>query len=210
MIDRTKLRGIAVGVVVATCLICGVFLFGGDAAGRSTLGQRVQSIVSQNDESSLEHKKRMQNALQVISAHPFGIGLGRYGPLAARFPGVDKAQYTENWALQVAVGAGVIAAFAFVGLTTTILGSLFRRRCREDHNAALVTAAVSIFVAMTLASIMIPVWFGEIPAVYAWALVGMALATCRVEYAASLVTVDVRRSSMKGALRQASDYSDHW
>jgi hypothetical protein len=33
-----------------------------------------------------------------------------------------------------------------------------------------------VFVAMTVAGVMIPVWDALLPAVYAWALVGMALA----------------------------------
>jgi hypothetical protein len=180
IIDRTQLRRMAVAGVVATCLISGIILFGGDAVGGSSLGQRAQSIVSQNDESSLLHKKAMQEAVQVISENPFGIGLGRFGPFSASFPGVDKAQYTENWTLQVAVGAGGIAAFAFTGLTATILWSLFRRRFREPQAAALAAATVSIFSAMTIAGMMIPVWDGHIPAVYSWALVGMVLAICRV------------------------------
>jgi hypothetical protein len=183
ILDRIQLRRMALTGVVATCLLCAILLFGGDASG-SSLGRRVQSIISQNDESSLEHKKAMQEAVQVISEHPLGIGLGRFGPLAASFAGVDEARYTENWVLQVAVGTGVIGAFVFIGLTMTILWSLFRRR-RESQNA-LVTAALSTFVAMSLASVMIPVWFGEIPAVYAWALLGMALATCRRERLAFL------------------------
>ena len=186
ILDRIQLRRMAVIGVAATGLLCAILLFGHDAAGGSSLGQRLQSIVSQNDESSLEHKKLMREAVQVISENPLGIGLGKYGPLAARFAGVDKARYTENWELQVAIGAGVIGAFAFTGLTATILWSLFRRRCRENHSVALVTAAVTTFAALTLASVMIPVWFGEIPVVYVWALVGMALATCRGERLAFL------------------------
>jgi O-Antigen ligase len=186
VLDRTQLRRMAITGVVATCVLCAILLFGGDAAGGSSFGQRVQSIVSQNDESSLEHKRLMHEAVQVISENPLGIGLGRFGPLAARFAGVDKAQYTENWELQVAIGAGIIAALAFTGLTATIFWSLFRGRCRENHSVALVTAAVTTFAAMTLSSMMIPLWFGEIPVVYAWALVGIALATCRGERLAFL------------------------
>jgi hypothetical protein len=178
IIDHTKLRRIAAVGLVAICLICGSFLFGGDATSRSSLGQRLQSIVSQNDESSLVHKERMRTAVQVISANPFGVGLGKYGTVEAKFVGVEDAQYTENWVLQVAVGAGVVAAFAFVGLTATLLWSLLRRQCSEAHNATLVAAAVSILTAMTIAGVMIPVWDFQIPVVYTWALVGMAIATC--------------------------------
>lgn len=180
IIDRTPLRRIAVVCTAALCLICGILLFGGNAAPRSSLGQRLQSIVSQNDESSLAHKERMRRAVWAISANPFGVGLGNYGTVEARFVGEEEAQYTENWVLQVAVGAGVIAAFAFVGMTGTILWSLLRRRSRESPNAALVAAAASIFTAMTIAGVMVTIWDFLIPAVYAWALVGMAMATCGV------------------------------
>lgn len=195
IVDRRQLRRVAVPGLLAICFICGILLFGGDAAGGSSLGQRVQSIVSQNDESSQEHKKRMQEAVQVIFVNPLGVGLGRYGPLADRFPGVDDARYTENWVLQVAVGAGVIAALVFLGLTVAVLWSLFRRQSRENRNRSLVAAAMSVFFAMTLASVMIPVWFGEIPAVYTWALVGMALATCRARFQVALVPVEVEEPS---------------
>ena len=178
ILHRIRLRRIALISVVATGLICGALLFGGTAASRSNLGQRLESIVSQNDESSLAHKERMQTAVRVISANPLGIGLGKYGTVEARFGGVEEAQFAENWALQVAIGAGVIAAFAFAGLTVTILWSLFSRQCREAHSAALVAAAVSVFTAMTIAGVMMPIWDFLTPVVYVWALLGMAMATC--------------------------------
>jgi hypothetical protein len=169
----------AIGVV-ATCLISGILLFGAEAAHRSSLGERIQSIVSQKDESSLGHKESIRTAVRVISANPFGVGLGKYGIVEARFAGDEATQYIENWALQVAIGAGIIAAFVYAGLTLTILWALLCIRCRERHNAALVAVALSVVIAMTIAGVMTPVWDFLIPVVYAWALVGMALATCGV------------------------------
>jgi hypothetical protein len=178
IIDRTQLKRAAVVGIVGTSLICGVLLFGGGSARRSSLGERLQSITSQNDESSLEHKESMRRAVQVISANLLGIGLGKDGAVNARFVGIDEAPVTEDWTLQVAKEAGVIAACSYIGLTVAILWSLLRRRCRDTHTASLLAVAVSVLTAKTIAGVMIPVWDPLIPAVYTWALAGMALAAC--------------------------------
>ena len=180
IIDRSHTRRMVPVAVVATGLICGIYLFGGNAISNSSLGQKLKSIASLNDESSLVHKDRMRTAIQVIHANPFGIGLGKYGNVEARYLDGTGTEYTENWTLQVVIGAGVVAGFAFLGLTATILLSLFRLRCREAHSAAMVTAGATVFTAMTIAGMMIPVWDFLLPTVYAWALVGMALAGSRL------------------------------
>lgn len=177
IVDRGHIRRHVATAGVALCLICAVVWFGGAAVKTSSVGQRLYSIVSQNDESSLAHKERMERATRVISTNPFGIGLGKYGTIQARFAGgVDKAEYAENWVLQVAVQNGVIGALAYVALTGAILVALLRRRRRTNWQVnELRTVGVGVFVAMTLAGIMIPVWDELLPTVYAWALVGMAL-----------------------------------
>lgn len=177
-VDRGRIKRNAVIVSVALCLICTVFLFGGASLYKSSLGQRFHSILSQTDDSSMVHKKRMGKAVQLISRNPFGIGLGKYGTVQARFVGdPEEAEYTENWVLQVGVQTGVIGAFAYLALTGSIIVSLLRgRQCRNMDARALRVAAGGVFVAMTVAGVMIPVWDALLPAVYAWALVGMALA----------------------------------
>jgi hypothetical protein len=176
--NRAHVRRHAVIVGIAICLICVVLLFGGASVLNSNLGQRLHSIVSQTDGSSMAHKERMEKAVQVISTNPLGIGLGKYGIVQARFAGgVDEAEFTEDWVLQVAVQTGVIGAFAYLGLTGAILVSLLRTRHYWNKDASLLrVSAGAVFVAMTVAGVMIPVWDALLTAVYAWALVGVALA----------------------------------
>ncbi len=178
VVDRVHVRRHAAVLYVGLCLISGALLFGGASVLNSSLGQRLHSIVSQTDDSSATHKERMKKALQVTATNPFGIGLGKYGNVQARFAGgVDEAEYTENWVLQVAVQTGVIGAFAYLGLTGAILVSLLRtRHLRNKDTSILTVSAGAVFVATTVAGVMIPVWDFLLPAVYAWALVGMALA----------------------------------
>lgn len=178
IVDRAHVRRNAVIVGTATCLICGVLLFGGASVLNSSLGQRLGSIVSQTDDSSMAHKESMKKAAQVISTNPLGIGLGKYGIVQARFAGgVDEAEFAEDWLLQVAVQTGVIGAFAYLGLTGAILVSLLRMRHSRNKDARLLrVSAGAVFVAMTVVGVMMPVWDEVLTAVYAWALVGMALA----------------------------------
>jgi len=177
VVDRGHRRRHAVIGIVTLSILCASFVFGGTSVYDSNLGQRFQSISSQTDDSSIEHKARMEHAVELISANPFGIGLGKYGTVQSRFAGgVDKAQYAENWVLNVAVQAGVVAAFTYLALTGAILLSLLRpRRHVSKETSTLRAAAGGVLVAMTVAGIMIPVWDFLIPVVYACALVGMAL-----------------------------------
>lgn len=181
VVDRAHVRRHAAIVGIALCLISAVLLFGGASVLNSSLGQRLHSILSQTDSSSVAHKERMEKAVQVISTSPLGIGLGKYGIVQARFAGgVDEAEFTEDWVLQVAVQTGVIGAFAYLGLTGAILVSLLRTRHYWNKDASLLrVSAGAVFVAMTVAGVMIPVWDNLLTSVYAWALVGMALATGR-------------------------------
>jgi hypothetical protein len=177
VVDRTHVRRNAVIVSLALCVICTVLLFGGASVLNSDFGQRLHSIVSQTDSSSTAHKESMKRAVQVISTNPFGIGLGKSGIVQARFAGgVDEAEFTEDWVLQAGIQTGVIGAFAYLGLTGAILVSLLRPRHYWDEDARpLRVSAGAAFVAMTVVGVMIPVWDGFLPAVYAWALIGVAL-----------------------------------
>jgi len=177
VIDRAHVRRNVVIVGIGICLVCVVLVFSGESVLNSDIGQRIQSIVSQTDSSSKVHKESMKKAVQVISANPFGIGLGKSGIVQARFAGgVDAAEFTECWVLQAGVQTGVIGAFAYLGLTGAILASLLRKRhyCNEDSRLLKVSAG-AVLVAMTVAGVTIPVWDSLIAFVYVWALVGMAL-----------------------------------
>ncbi len=176
ILKRPPLKHILGVGVIASCCVCGVVQFYGNVTSKSSLGQRLESIFSQDDQSSLAHKERMQSAVRVVAADPLGIGLGKYGTVQARFSGgVSEAAYTENWILEVAVETGVIGAFAYVALTAAVLVSLVLRIRGKIACPKMLTAAIAVFVAMTIAGIMIPVWDTLLPTVYTWALVGMAL-----------------------------------
>ncbi len=176
--DRAHFRRYATIIGIGICLVCAVLMFSGASVFNSDIGQRIKSIGSQTDSSSAVHKASMMKALQVISANPLGIGLGKSGIVQARFAGgVDAAEFTEDWILQAGVQTGVIGALAYLGLTGAVLVSLFRTRhyWNEDSKCLKVSAG-AVLVAMTVAGVTIPVWDSLIAAVYAWALVGMALA----------------------------------
>jgi hypothetical protein len=177
VMNRTHLRRYLLmgGVVVYALLLS--FLIAGASLLDSSVGRRVESIVSQTDGSSAAHKESMKTAVKLITANPLGIGLGKSGIVQARFAGdVDKADFTEDWVLQAAVQTGVFGAFAYLGLTGAILVSLLLSRIpRNGESRRLRALAAGVFVAMTIAGVMIPVWDHLLTAVYAWALVGLAL-----------------------------------
>jgi len=180
-IRHVKVRRYALLYSFGACAICALLLFGGSSLYQSNIGKRLGSIVSQTDNSSTVHKDGMKRAVQIVSEHPFGIGLGNYGTIQARFSqDEDDASKTENWVLQVAVQNGIFGAFVYIGMTVTVLVVLLRKQRRQSGHANTLTAAAGGgFVAMTIAGIMIPVWDELLPTVYAWALVGMALSTGR-------------------------------
>ena len=178
VMDRGRVRRHASILYAGLCLVCVVLLIGGTSVLNSSLGERFHSIVSQTDSSSEVHKERLATAVRVISKNPFGIGLGKYGTVQARFAGgSDQADWVEDSLLQVTVQNGVIGAFAYLILTWTVLISLLRRRpWTNKDRSGLRAAAGGVFVAMTVAGVMVPIWDNLVPVVYAWALVGIVLA----------------------------------
>ncbi|MFC2165941.1 O-antigen ligase family protein [Acidobacteriota bacterium] len=176
-LDRRHLDRYFGFVSAGVVLICTILLFGGDFFPNSNFGKRLETIISRKDPSSTAHEKRMKAAINIISENPSGIGLGEYGTVQARFEGgVEKAQYAENWVLQVGVQAGLIGALAYILLTFSILFSLARKpRHNSKDNNCLRFTACGVFVAMTVAGIVIPVWDFLLPLVYTWTLIGMAL-----------------------------------
>jgi hypothetical protein len=179
ILDRAHVRRHAMVMTLALCLISAAILFGGASVRNSDLGQRLQSIVSQTDGSSIAHKESLKKAVNSISTNPLGIGLGKNGIVQAIFAGgVDQSMMTEDWTLQVAVQTGWLGSAAYLGLTAAILISLLRTRPSWNRDATLLRiAAAAVFVAMTAVGVMIPVWDHLLTTVYAWTLVGMALAT---------------------------------
>ena len=178
VVDRARIIRHAVILGIALSLSCAAFVLAERSEISSNIDQRLHSIISQRDGSSVAHKERMEKAFQVISTNPFGIGLGNSGIVQARFAGgVDNSESTENWVLQVGVQTGLLGPFAYLGLTGAILVSLLRtRHYRNSDMRLLRVSAGAVFVAMTAAGIMIPVWDHLLTSMYAWALVGAALA----------------------------------
>jgi len=175
--DHRHIKRVLLVGFVGVGLLAGLLLFGANEIVGSSFGERIGSIFSLDDSSSVDHKNSMRRAVELIAANPLGIGLGKSGTIAARFEGPDNAEYTENWTLQAGEEAGVFAALAFLGLTATLLWSLFPGKEGARAATTLGGTAASIFAAMTVAGVMTPVWGYELTSVYAWALAGMALAT---------------------------------
>jgi hypothetical protein len=183
IIDRVHIRRHASILGISLSVSCMALVVAGSSELKSNLRQRFESIGSQTDDSSTVHKESLKKAVKEISANPFGLGLGMSGWTEAKVTGeLDEDDVTEDWLLQTGVQTGVLGAVVWLGLTGAILLSLLRPGHYWDKDAHLLrVSAAAAFVAMTVASVMIPLWVGLVTSVYAWALVGMALATCRIQ-----------------------------
>jgi O-antigen ligase len=177
--SRKYFKRVSILSLAAACLLCTLVVLRNTAVFQSSVAQRIYSIALHKDESSLEHKRRMATAVNLIIANPFGIGLGKYGTAEARFlQSVTETHYTENWILQVGVQNGIFGALAYIGLTGAILVTLLQSSPHvRSHAEPLHDAATGIFVAITVAALMIPVWDFFLSTVYACAVVGLALGT---------------------------------
>lgn len=164
---------------VAISAITASVIFSGPSLYHSSLYERLGSIESQTDESSTVHKTSMKRAMEIVSQHPLGIGLGNYGTIEQRFSGrPGDGRLTEDWVLQVAVQNGIVGGVVYVGLTLVILMALYGKRFSRDGARTPVNAAAgSVFAAMAIVGIFIPIWNLTLPAFYSWAVVGMALAS---------------------------------
>jgi O-antigen ligase len=186
LIDGSRSKRYAAVAIAAAGIVSGTFLFGSSWVMKSGVIQRFESIVSQSDLSSEIHKERMKRTIEVISQHPLGVGLGEYGTVQARFGGgYYEAEYAENATLQVAVETGVIGGIVYVAWNAVVFLALLRtRRSASDDTRRLGACALGVFVALTLAGILLPVWEALVPVVYAWGLAGCVLSRASAPAAA--------------------------
>ncbi len=90
--------------------------------------------------SSGEHMTYLKKGLDVLVAHPMGIGLGTVGPASLRF----TPFLTENWFLQIAIEMGMVGIAAFMWMLIEMGMRLYKTMTVE--NRGLLLALIGICV----------------------------------------------------------------
>jgi len=87
--------------------------------------------------STQEHLEKPIEGIKLIIKNPWGLGIGMAGPASMRFPeDGSKAIISENWYIQIAQEFGLVGAFIFFLLLSSILRFLFQSYQKIDPDKA--------------------------------------------------------------------------
>lgn len=183
---RSALLGAAIIVVLAIRRTPGrtraarsrflVLLLGiGIAASPFIVSAGLLDRFTRDQGSTNAHREGFFNGLAVIGSSPLGRGLGTSAGVGQRFDTVTSV--SEDYYLQVASEAGVIAGVLFLALVLTTNRHL--RRARDDTGELLVAAARSGFLGISVAAALLHAYTNQTVAWTAFGFAGLALGAAR-------------------------------
>lgn len=145
----------------------------------SGFARRVLRGLTGQDPAALGHLSSMDQALNFISDHPLGIGLGMAGPRALRFISEAQVQHTESTYLQFGMETGLVGMALLLVLLLSLMATLWRLRQKNrrtgDRWAQALTEVAFIAWAGALAVFTVtPLMQNFLVASYLWLLAGFA------------------------------------
>jgi tetratricopeptide (TPR) repeat protein/O-antigen ligase len=128
-----------VAVLLALAVVVGLAIgFGGDniiSEFRGTVGDNLSKFAVSKD------------ALQLVAAHPAGIGLGAFGrvyPVYQTLPAVSWFQFVENQPLGILIETGIAAMVLLLGLWLVVARRFWKQARRDRVEASLVAGLVAV------------------------------------------------------------------
>jgi len=128
-----------VAVLLALVVVVGITIgFGGDKIVdefRGTVGDNLSKFELSKD------------ALQLVAAHPAGIGLGAFGrvyPVYQTSPATNWFQFVEDQPLGILIEAGIVGTLVLLGLWLLVARRFWKQARRDRVEASLVAALVAV------------------------------------------------------------------
>lgn len=143
------------------------------ALGVSALVGVVAFLISNGDASFGGHQASLSASLNLLLAHPLGLGTGTVGPRATRF--ATSGVNTESFLLLIALEAGVLALVCYCGVMIAAGLALWRARAAPHANGDLLLLGVGAVLASLPGQVGLPTLQDGAVSWLLWIIVGVSL-----------------------------------
>ena len=130
-------------------------------------------LISSGDPSIGGHQASLVQSLNLLSAHPLGLGTGTVGPRATRF--ATTGVFTESFFLLIALEAGVVALACYLGVMIAAGIALLRPRVATHANADLRMLGIAAMLASLPGQLAAPTLQDGAVSWLLWIIVGVSL-----------------------------------
>lgn len=140
----------------------------------SALAGATALLISSGDPSIGGHETSLLQSLNLLLAHPLGLGTGTVGPRATRFA-TSAAVHTESFLLLIALEAGVLALFSYAGVMIAAGFTIMRARVAPHADADLLMLGVAVMLASLPGQLALPTLQDGAVSWLLWSIVGVSL-----------------------------------
>ena len=143
------------------------------AVSVSALAGVVAFLLTNGDASFGGHQASLSQSLNLLLAHPLGLGTGTVGPRATRF--ATSGVNTESFLLLIALEAGVLALVCYGGVMISAALTLGRARVAAHANGDLLMLGVAALLASLPGQVGLPTLQDGAVSWLLWIIVGVSL-----------------------------------
>jgi hypothetical protein len=133
-------------------------------------------LISSGDPSIGGHQASLSQSLNLLLAHPFGLGTGVVGPRATRF--ANSGVLTESFFLVIALEAGVLALVCYIGVMIAAGVTLMRARLAPGTNNDLIVLGVAAMAASVPSQLVLPTLQDGAVSWLLWLIVAVSISQC--------------------------------
>jgi hypothetical protein len=133
-------------------------------------------LISSGDPSIGGHQASLSQSLNLLLAHPFGLGTGVVGPRATRF--ANSGVLTESFFLVIALEAGVLALVCYIGVMIAAGVTLMRARLASGTNNDLIVLGVAAMAASVPSQLVLPTLQDGAVSWLLWLIVAVSISQC--------------------------------
>ncbi len=127
--------------------------------------------------STSNHLLALNRGVELIKAHPAGLGIGSAGPASQWGLGLENSVITESFFLQLGVEMGVLGIIAFIVIIISLLFKLFREinRKKEIISKIVLLGSALGLIALSINSLFLHSFADTATSFTLFALIGLSL-----------------------------------
>lgn len=158
--------------------LLGALVLAGAGLVVSGFARRILRGLTGQDPAALGHLTSMDAAVDFISGHPLGTGLGMAGPRALRFVSEAQIQHTESTYLQFGMETGLLGMLLLLLLLLSLIATMWRlrqkRKAGNDLEGRVLTeVSVVAWIGALAVFTVTPLMQNFLVASYLWLIAGI-------------------------------------
>ncbi len=179
---RTK-EAVITGAFLALMVVTLAMTLSRSAVASAAGALAVAAVAARlNDASSLKHVSEMDESIQVISAYPFGRGLGTAGNIGQQEQGA-AAITNESWYLQIGTEMGLLGMVVYLGLVlgVMVIAAVQFFKVRDYWLKSLTLTVATTACAMLVLGNFLHAWENTPLSIVFWIFAGIAVRARTIE-----------------------------